>query len=56
MSIIESFSNSVYNDKQGYLWPILDLNPLIGWNYNIQTGENISTNDSTWICKRSRGF
>ena len=23
--------------------------PLIGWNYNIQTGENISANESTWI-------
>ena len=23
--------------------------PLIGWNYNIQTRENISTNESTQI-------
>ena len=30
--------------------------PLIGWNYSIQTGENISTNESTWIYNWSRDF
>ena len=31
------------------MWPVINLIPLIGWNYNIQTGENISTNESTQI-------
>ena len=32
------------------------FNPLIGWNYSIQTGENISTNGITQIYNRSHGF
>ena len=32
------------------MWPVIDLIPLIGWKYySIQTGENISTNESTRI-------
>ena len=38
------------------MWPIINLIPLIGWNYSIQTGENISANESTWIYNRSPGF
>ena len=38
------------------MWPFKYLIPLIGWNYSIQTGENISTNESTWIYKRSLGL
>ena len=30
--------------------------PIIGWNYSIQTGDQISTNESTWIYKRSGDF
>ena len=33
-----------------------NLNSLIGSNYNIQTGENISTNERTRIYNRSRGL
>ena len=33
------------------MWTVINLIPLIGWNYTIQTGENISTNESTWIYK-----
>ena len=29
------------------MWSIINLIPLIGWKYNIQTGENNSTNEST---------
>ena len=31
------------------MWLVINLIPLIGWNYNIQTGENISTSESTRI-------
>ena len=31
------------------MWPVINWIPLIGWNYNIQTGEDISTNESTQI-------
>ena len=31
------------------MWPVINSIPLIGWNYSIQTGENISTNESTQI-------
>ena len=34
----------------------MNLTPLIGWNYSIQTRENISTNESTWIYNRLRDF
>ena len=33
------------------MWPVINLIPLIGWNYRIQTRENISTNESTRIYK-----
>ena len=29
---------------------------LSGWNYSIQTGENIATNESTWINNSSHGL
>ena len=35
------------------MWPVIYTIPLIGWNYSIQTGENISTNKSTQIYSRS---
>ena len=35
------------------MWPVKSLISLIGWNYSIQTGENISTNESTQIYHRS---
>ena len=38
------------------MWPVINLIPLIGWNYSILTGENISTNESTRIYNRSRGL
>ena len=38
------------------MWPVINLIPLIGWNYSIQIGENISTNESTQIYNRSRGI
>ena len=31
------------------MWPVINLIPLIGWNYSIQTWQNISTNESTQI-------
>ena len=34
------------------MWPVINSIPLIGWNYSIQTGENISiisTNERTQI-------
>ena len=37
------------------MWSVMNLIPLIGWNYNIQTGENISTNESTQL-NRSHGL
>jgi hypothetical protein len=37
-----------------YFW--VNLISLIGWNESIQTGENISTNESTQIYNRSCGF
>ena len=37
------------------MWPVTNLIPLIGWNYSIQTGENILTNESTQIYKMSHG-
>ena len=43
-----SLSSVRFNFKPGYK-PGTKLIPLIGWNYSIQSGENISTNDSTWI-------
>ena len=36
--------------------PVKNWITLIGWNYSIQTGENISTNESTRIYNRSRGL
>ena len=38
------------------MWPVINWIPLIGWNYSIQTGENILTNESTWIYNSSRGL
>ena len=35
---------------------VINLIPLTGWNYSIQTGENISTNESTRIYNRSHGL
>ena len=35
------------------MWPVINLIPLIGWNYSVQTGENISTNESTQMYNRS---
>ena len=29
------------------MWSVINSIPLIGWNYSFQTGEYISTNDST---------
>ena len=29
------------------MWTVINLIPLIGWNYNIQMGENISNKEST---------
>ena len=31
------------------MWSVMNLIPLIGWNYNIQTGKNISANESAQI-------
>ena len=38
------------------MWPVIDLISLIGWNYSIQTGENISTIKGTPIYIRSRSL
>ena len=35
------------------MWPVNNLIPLIGWNYSVQTWENILTNESTWMRNRS---
>ena len=36
--------------------PVINLITLIGWNYSIQTGEDISTNESTRIYNRPHGL
>ena len=38
------------------MWPVMNWISLIGSNYNIQTGENISTNKGTQIYNRSHGL
>jgi hypothetical protein len=38
------------------MWPVINSILLIGWNYSIQTGENISTDESIWIYNRSHGL
>ena len=38
------------------MWSVINWIPLIGWNYSIQTEENILTNESTQIYNRSCGF
>ena len=35
---------------------VINLISLIGWNYNIQTWEKISTNESTQIYNGSHGL
>ena len=39
-----------FNYKPGYkpaMWSVINSIPLTGWNFSIQTGENISTNERT---------
>ena len=38
------------------MWPVINSITLIGWNYSIQTGQNISTNEIKQTYNRSHSW